>query len=206
MKKTMAFLLAVLLLAALTACGSKSSDNNKKADATPEAIEAAVAEAIGDGYLATVDVTEEEMLHSALNYLDLEKVKSYKAKQSEVTALNPDAVVIVECEDGYADEAVDLINESYANTVNYSRQYPFEIAKVEGARLYKVDNLVIYIIAGASADENSSEEDAAKLAAAEYQKIDDVIKGFFGSVPENLAVIPEADDNGGGHPGGLIGG
>lgn len=47
-----------------------------------------------------------------------------------------------------------------------------------------------------------SDEDAAKLAASEYEKIDNTIKELFGSLPENLAVIPEDNENNNG--GGLI--
>ena len=136
--------------------------------------------------------------------LDLDQVESYVAKQTQVPALNVDSVVIAKCKAGYADEAVDMINQSYAQTVSYIRQYPFGVAKVEGARLYKVDDLVIFIMAGAVADENATEEDAAKLAVSEYEKVDAAIKDLFGSIPQNLAVIP--DPNQGGNGGGLIGG
>jgi len=115
-----------------------------------------------------------------------------------------DAVVIAECEDGYADEAVKQLNESFAQTVDYIRQYPFGVAKVEGARLYKIGNTVMLIIAGASADEKASAEDEAKLAASEYEKIDNALKALFGTLPENLAVIPEATDNGGSDEGDMI--
>ncbi len=104
----------------------------------------------------------------------------------------------------YADEAVKLLNESFTQTVEYIRQYPFGVAKVEGARLYKVGNTVMLIIAGAYADENASAEDEAKLAASEYEKIDNALKELFGTLPENLVVIPEVTDNNGGNEGGLI--
>lgn len=56
----------------------------------------------------------------------------------------------------------------------------------------------MYITAGATPDENASEEDAAKLADEEYKKIDNAVKELFGTLPENLAVIPEDDGNHGG--------
>ena len=206
MKKFVTLLLAALMVMSFAACSSNKNDNTKKPEnnntdvvktATPAEIEAAIAKALGDGDLATVDVPEDEMWGSAIGSLDLTKVKSYVAKQSANVSIDMDSIVIAECEDGYADEAVKLLNEYYAQTVDYVRQYPFGVAKVEGARLYKVGNTVMLIIAGASADENASAEDEAKLAASEYEKIDNALKELFGTLPENLAVIPEATDNNG---------
>ena len=217
MKKWTALLLVLLLLGALAACSSgekkedtktpeSSSETQQEAKpVTPADIEAAIKKALGDGDLATEDVPEDEMFSCALGDFDMTKVKSYVAKQAKVTALNVDSIVIAECADGYADEAVGLMNEYYAHTVNYIRQYPFGVPKVEGAKLYKVDNTVMLIIAGASADSEASPEEEAKLAASEYEKIDNALKELFGKLPENLIVIPEQSEDGGSH-GGLIGG
>lgn len=224
MKKILALLLAAIMVMSFAACSSNKPADPQKPDssrsdtvkpndgskpdvaktATPKEIEAAIAKALGEGYLATIEVPEDEMWSSAISRLDLTKVKTYVAKQAENVSLDMDAVVIAECEDGYADEAVKQLNESFAQTVDYIRQYPFGVAKVEGARLYKIGNTVMLIIAGASADENASAEDEAKLAASEYEKIDNAIKALFGTLPENLAVIPEATDNGGSDEGDMI--
>ena len=56
----------------------------------------------------------------------------------------------------------------------------------------------MFILAGANADDSASDEDAAKLATSEYEKIDNAIKDIYGSIPTNLAVIPEPSDNNGG--------
>ena len=212
MKKFIALLLAALMVMSFAACSSNKNDDPKKPEssqtetnktddpgkksdevktAAPKDIEAAIAKALGNGDLATVDVPEEEISLSALGRLDMTKVKSYVAKQAAVPSVDLDAIVIAECEDGYADEAVTLFNESYAQTVDYIRQYPFGVAKVEGARLYKVGNTVMLIIAGASAGDGASAEDEAKLAAAEYEKIDNALRDLFGTLPENLAVAPK---------------
>lgn len=222
MKKLIALLLVLLTLAALTACASDpakpddtkpvetkpvdtgSSDTQPPAPAeiTPADVEAAIAAALGEGYLATVDVPEDEMYSSPIAALDLEQLESYVAKQAAVPAVDLDSVVVVKCKPGYADEAVNAINESFAQTVSYIRQYPFGVAKVEGARLYKYDDLVIFVLAGASADAEADPEEEAKLASVEYDKIDAAIAQLFGSLNENLAVVPEQSE----HHGGLIGG
>ena len=191
MKKWIVFILAALMLLSMAACGSNSGETEAPLKAaTPAEIEAAVAAALGDGCLATVDVPEEELFTSPVGDLDLTKVKSYVAKQSEVVSVDVDTIVIAECEDGYADEAVAKLNEAYGRILSYIRQYPFGVAKVEGARLYKVGSTVMLIIAGASYDGEDSEAEA-KLANEEYQKIDEALKGLFGSLPQNLIQIPE---------------
>lgn len=86
-------------------------------------------------------------------------------------------------------------HESYAQTLSYSRLYSFSVAKVEGARLYKFGDTVIFVIGGALAENGASAEDKAKLAASEYEKIDSAIKELFGTLPENLAVVTEPDDS-----------
>ncbi|MBR5410833.1 MAG: DUF4358 domain-containing protein [Clostridia bacterium] len=206
MKKVITVILAALMLLSFAACSSNQNNNSNnnastntneskndtpaKTEKSPAEIEEAIAKALGDGYLCTVDVPEEELFSSAIGRLDLTKVKNYVAKQAAVAAVDLDSVAIAECDDGYADEAVALFNEFYDQTISYIRQYPFGVAKVEGARLYKVGNTVIFIIAGASYDGEDSEAEA-KLAAEEYAKIDEAIKSIFGTVPENLAVIPK---------------
>lgn len=209
MKKIIALILALMMTVSLAACGTNTNEDPKEPnkntsqtddikEATPAEIEAAIAKALGDGYLATAEVPEEEIMMTALGRLDMEKVESYIVKQAVVTSVDLDTVVIVKCKDGYADEAVKAFNDAYAQTISYIRQYPFGVAKVEGARLYKIGDTVIYVIAGASADESASAEDAAKLSADEYKKIDAAIKDACGVLTENLAVIPEDSDTSGG--------
>ena len=126
MKKWIVFILAALMLLSMAACGSNSGETEAPLKAaTPAEIEAAVAAALGDGCLATVDVPEEELFTSPLGDLDLSRVKSYVAKQSEVVSVDVDTIVIAECEDGYADEAVAKLNEAYGRILSYIRQYPF---------------------------------------------------------------------------------
>lgn len=176
---------------------SDNSDSNSDVEesVSPADVEAAIAKALGDGYLSTVDVPEDEMFLSAMAGIDLSQVKSYVAKIAAVPSVNLDTVVAIKCKPGYADTAVDVLNSSYAQNISYIRQYPFSVAKVEGARLYKIGDTVIFVIGGANAEDGASAEDEAKLAASEYEKIDSAIKELFGTLPENLAVVTEPDDS-----------
>lgn len=222
MKKFISTIAIIAALCSLTACNgdtkshdssvsdsSQSGSNSTSSESSSDIgysdskptevalkdIEAAIVKALGDGYLCTEDVPEDEILLSCIGWLDMDKIDEYIVKQPAVFA--QDCVGIVKCKDGYADEAVKTLNERFAQNISYIRQYPFDVAKVEGTRIYKVGNIVMYITAGA-AYEGDKKEEEAKLAAAEYVKIDNVMKELFGSVPENLAVMPKEEENNGG--------
>lgn len=223
MKKLLCLALAALMLFGLAACAENGGETKApettlapettkapetteapKPAPTPAEIEAAVAAALGEGYLATVDVSEEDLWSCPLGWLeDLSILDTWVAKQAAVPALNMDTVIVAKCKDAAdADKVIGVYNDYLAQTVGYTRQYPFGAAKVQGARICKVDDLALFILAGAEADPEADEEAAAKLAAAEYEKIDAALEALFGYVPENLAVIPEDT----GASGGLLGG
>lgn len=217
MKKIFAFILATLMLISFAACSNQSGGNNdKKPDSNnstitpgdktssvkPADIEKAIKEAIGkDGYLCDTDISAEDL---ANRYdLDMTKVETFVAKENSVSSVNLDTVIILQVKAGYEADAIKAINGTYEQTVSYIRQYPFGVAKVEGARLYQNGNVVALILAGANAKDNATAEDRAKTADAEYQKIDNAWKSLFGSLPQNQIVIPEDNGNNGGG-GGLI--
>lgn len=178
---------------------SSTTDNNStdKPDEnktiTPADVEAVIAKALGEGYLCTEVVPAEEANLSCIGWLDGDKIESYVLKKP--TTYCQDMVAVVKCREGYADEAVQILNNYFAQNISYIRQYPFDVAKVEGTRIFKYDNIVMYITAGAAASGEISAEDEAKLAASEYEKIDSAIKQLFGTSPKNLAVITEPDNN-----------
>ena len=203
-KKIALILLSLVMALGIVACG-KATDNKKTDDngkenttvtATPAEIEQKIADAIGkDNYLCDTEI-EKDWLQNSFG-LDLSKVDSYVAKQNSISSVNPDTVIILKTKDDYADEAVKLLNDSFAQMVSYIRQYPFGTAKVLNARLYQSGDYVIYVIAGASYDGEDSEAEN-KLAVAEYAKIDEAIESVFGTLPKNLAVVPEDDGSAGG--------
>lgn len=230
MKKQLAIITAALLALSLTACsnsnektsgsdntsgsnsssssnssgsssGDNVSDNSQAAAPSPKEIEAAIAKALGDGYLCTADVPDDEILLSCIGWLDLTKVDEYVVKEPTIYA--QDTVGIVKCKEGYADEAAKILNDRFAQSISYIRQYPFDVAKVEGTRIFRSGDTLMYITAGAAADAEMSDEDAAKLADSEYKKIDKAMEDLFGKKLENLAVMPEESENSG-NQGGLI--
>lgn len=170
---------------------AKDNTNSDVQNLTASDIEKQIADAIGaDNYLCDTEIDEDTLQN--FYGLDITQIEDYAAKQNSINSVNPDTVVILKVKDGYADTAVEKLNTSYAQMVDYIRLYPFGTAKVLQARIYTSNNYVMYVIAGESYDGEDAEEEN-KLAASEYEKIDTVIKNVFGTVPENRAIVPEAE-------------
>ena len=199
MKKLVLIFLSIVMVFSLVACGTNSNKNNNggtNTTATPAEIEQKIADAVGkDNYLCDIEIDKDWLQNSF--QLDMSKVESYVAKQNSIGSVNPDTIIVLKTKDGYASDAVKTLNTYYAQVVSYIRQYPFGTAKVMNARIYQSGDYVLYIIAGASYDGEDSEAEN-KLAVSEYAKIDEAIKSVFGTLPENLAVVPEDDGNNGG--------
>lgn len=203
-KKIALILLSLVMVFSIVACG-KATDNKKTDDngngntiiaATPAEIEQKIADAVGkDNYLCDTDIDKDWLQNSF--QLDMSKVDSYVAKQNSISSVNPDTVIVLKVKDGYADEAVKALNTSFAQVVDYIRQYPFGTAKVLNARIYQSGNYVMYILSGASYDGEDSEAES-KLAVSEYAKIDEAVKSVLGTLPNNSAVVPEDDGSAGG--------
>lgn len=197
-KKITLILLSLVMAFSIVACG-KATDNKKTDDngkgnttvtATPAEIEQKIADAVGkDNYLCDIEI-DKDWLQDGFQ-LDMSKVERYVAKQNSIGSVNPDTVIVLKTKDGYASDAVKALNTYYAQVVSYIRQYPFGTAKVMNARIYQSGDYVLYIIAGASYDGEDSEAEN-KLAVSEYAKIDETLKSVLGTLPENLAVVPEA--------------
>ncbi len=174
-----------------TSDDTKDNTNSDVQNLTASDIEKQIADAIGaDNYLCDTEIDEDTLQN--FYGLDITQIEDYAAKQNSISSVNPDTVIILKVKDGYADTAVEKLNTSYAQMVDYIRLYPFGTAKVLQAKIYASDNYVMYVIAGESYDGEDTEEEN-KLAASEYEKIDTVIKNVFGTVPENRAIVPEAE-------------
>lgn len=195
MKRFLVLLFTAMLL--LTACGAEEKESSKKSgkkeekpneSATPESIEKAIREALGDGYQCPLDVTEDGFFLCALADVDMTKIASYVAKVNPVTAVHCDTVVVVRCrEASYADEVVKAFNDFFYRQMNYAAQYPMEPMKLQSTRIYKAGDLVMYICAGASAPERSDDATIIRISEEEYKKIEEAVKKELGFLPENLA-------------------
>lgn len=200
MKKYITIFAAAILLTSLTACSEKTNitpgsgtsgtvfKTSQKAS-EPQLLEAAVAEALGDGYYCTVPVSEEELALSLLDGLDLSKIESFVVKQTAKPDDKQDLIAIFKCKSGYAEELTAILNNYYGQVVINTRQHRRDVLKVNGTRIYNIGDMVMFILAGKSPEDGFSTDEEAALAEAEYAKIDGAIKKLFGTVPENLTEI-----------------
>ena len=87
MKKAITSVLALCMALSMAACSAKtqtsdattantSASEQAAKSAEPKDIEAAIAKAVGDGYLATVEVAADDLYLTPLADLDMSKISS----------------------------------------------------------------------------------------------------------------------------------
>ncbi len=189
MKKTTALLLALMMVLSLAACGNSNDNGNKDSgnttvDKTAQEVLDALKEKLGDSY--GCDLAEDEDRMTNYYGLDMSKINSWAAKSSENSALDPSTAVVLKVKDGYAEDAVALLQERYNQVLDYVRMYSMNVAQVEQARLFVNGNYVALLILGQTPDENTADE--AKLAQDEAAKVDAAWQDIFGSASNQLVV------------------
>lgn len=198
MKRILTFLLAVVMVFSLAACGSKAADSSGKTDVTMTAQEImdTLKEKLGDSFGCDVAETEDNI--SGYWGLDMGQVESWASMSNSNSAVNSSYAVIAKVKDGYAQDAAALLQASYEQVLSYSRMYNMDLQKVLQARLFVNGNYAALLILGAQGDWGASDEVQAKFAAEEAAKVDEVWRGIFGSA-DNGITIPEDDgsSNGG---------
>ena len=188
MKKVTALLLALMMVLSLAACGNSNDNGNKDSgnttvDKTAQEVLDALKEKLGDSYGCDLAESEDRMT----NYygLDMSKIDSWAAESCENSALDPSTAVVLKVKDGYAQDAVALLQERYNQVLDYVRMYSMNVAQVEQARLFVNGNYVALLILGQLPDENADE---AKLAQDEAAKVDAAWQDIFGSASNQIVV------------------
>ena len=194
MKRILTFVLALTMALSLAACGGKADDNKADVDMTAQQIMDTLKEKLGDSF--PCDALEDEDRMSGYWGLDMSKVEDWAAMSNSNSSLNPSTAVIVKVKDGYAQDAAALLQRGYEQTLSYSRMYNMDLQKVLQARLFVNGNYVALLILGAEGDWEASDEEQAKFAAEEADKVDSAWSGIFGSA-ENSITIPEDDGSSG---------
>lgn len=189
MKKATALLLALMMVLSLAACGNSNDNGNKDSgnttvDKTAQEVLDALKEKLGDSY--GCDLAEDEDRMTNYYGLDMSKIDSWAAESSENSALDPSTAVVLKVKDGYAQDAVALLQERYDQVLDYVRMYSMNVAQVEQARLFVNGNYVALLILGQTPDENTADE--AKLAQDEAAKVDAAWQDIFGSASNQLVV------------------
>ena len=198
MKRILTFLLAVVMVFSLAACGSKADSSGKTdVDMTAQEIMDTLKEKLGDSFGCDIAETEDNI--SGYWGLDMGQVESWASMSNSNSAVNSSYAVIVKVKDGCAQDAAALLQTGYEQILSYSRMYNMDLQKVLQARLFVNGNYVALLILGAQGDWEASDEAQAKFAAEEAAKVDEVWRGIFGSA-DNGITIPEEDgssNNGG---------
>lgn len=189
MKKATALLLALMMVLSLAACGNSNDNGNKDSgnttvDKTAQEVLDALKEKLGDSY--GCDLAEDEDRMTNYYGLDMSKIDSWAAESSENSALDPSTAVVLKVKDGYAQDAVALLQERYDQVLDYVRMYSMNVAQVEQARLFVNGNYVALLILGQTPDENTADE--AKLAQDEAAKVDAAWQDIFDSASNQLVV------------------
>ena len=193
MKRILTFVLALSMALSLAACGSKTDDNKKnntEVTMTAQEIMDTLKEKLGDSF--ECDTAESEDRMSGYWGFDMDKVEDWAAMGNSNSAINPSAAVILKVKDGYAQDAAALLQTGYEQILSYSRMYNMDLQKVLQARLFVNGNYVALLILGAEGDWETSDEEQAKFAAGEADKVDSAWKALFGSASNSIVIPAES--------------
>ncbi len=198
MKRILTFLLAVVMVFSLAACGSKADDSSGKTDVdmTAQEIMDTLKEKLGDSF--GCDVAEAKDNIGGYWGLDMEQVESWASMSNSNSAVNSSYAVIVKVKDGYAQDAAALLQTGYEQILSYSRMYNMDLQKVLQAHLFVNGNYVALLILGATGDWQLSDEELARFAAEEAVKVDEAWSGIFGSADNSITVPEDNGSNNGG--------
>ena len=124
MKKATALLLTLMMVLSLAACGNSNDNGNKDSgnttvDKPAQEVLDALKEKLGDSY--GCDLAEDEDRMTNYYGLDMSKIDSWAAESSENSALDPSTAVVLKVKDGYAQDAVALLQERYNQVLDYVR-------------------------------------------------------------------------------------
>ena len=192
MKRILTFFLALTMVLSLAACGGKADDNKGKIEVTMTAQEImdTLKEKLGDSF--GCDVAEAEDNISGYWGLDMEQVESWASMSNSNSAVNSSYAVIVKVKDGYSQDAAALLQTGYEQILSYSRMYNMDLQKVLQARLFVNGNYVALLILGAEGDWEASDEEQAKFAAGEADKVNSTWKALFGSASNSIVIPAES--------------
>lgn len=139
----------------------------------------AVKEAYGENYLPQMQY-DAEIFENVFGI----KEELYEEFIAEVPMMSGhvDTFVAIKAKEGKAEEVNQILETYQDNMLNNSFQYPMNLGKVEGARLYRNGDYVFYIILGGY-PEDGSEVDA-EMAKEQNQIAVDAIEAILGKADE----------------------
>lgn len=186
MNKFSKFLVVGLLASLLVGCASKVQPDLKPEEGAVEGengaisvteIQKAVEEHLGENYVATMDI-DEEQLEDRFG-ITVDNIEHYSAKQPMMSA-HVDTFIAIQSKEGKADE-VETELEAYRKlALDNTMNYPGNIAKVEASKVVRYENYVFFLMLGKfDYNVDGSEAEALDFAQEQTQDIEDIIESFF---------------------------
>jgi len=204
MKKKIVLLFALVFCLFITACDSQKEGNGGTEDNSEsiagdtedtdiegenleviedngwskemEAIQDAVVSAMGDNYWPNARVTR-EMLAGTYNISD----DLYDDYLGEVPLIstNVDTLLILKAKEGKLDELEDAVYAYRETLVDDTLQYPMNIGKIQASRIEVMGEYVCFVMLGASAVENDSQEEVITQCGEQNELALAVIGGIL---------------------------
>lgn len=164
MRKAVLTLCIAGMAAVCTSCGNtKQPETTIEETTVPVSLtelHEAVKEAYGDNYLPQMQYDAE--LFSNVFGITEELYEEFVAEAPMISA-HADIFVAVKAKEGKAEEVEQILDTYQENLVNNSLQYPMNLGKVEGARIYRNGDYVFYFILGGYPEDGSEiDVDTAK--------------------------------------------
>lgn len=152
----------------------------KKKTPSVKKIRKAVMEAYGENYHANYSLTSEE-----INQTYGLSSKWYTAAVADVPmiSVNVDTFVAVKAKDAKAKKKIKAKLEEYKDTqINDALQYPMNLLKFQGSRIYTKGDYVFFIMLGSIDNETmqtATEEEQIEMFKEQNQLAVDTIKELF---------------------------
>lgn len=179
MRRTTALAGILGIMIACTACTGTQQPETSVEETTQRSVaikelHTAVKEAYGENYIPSVMAYDEETMESVFGISD-DLYEEFVA-EAPMISVHVDTFVAIKAAEGKAEEVEQLLTAYRENLVNNSMQYPMNLNKVEGSRVYRNGDYVFYIMLGSL---DGTEEDVA-AAESQNQIAVDVIEGLLG--------------------------
>lgn len=168
--------------------GVLTNSGSESATSSAQAVLTALKKELGSSYTCDKKCGSRELENIGF---DMRYVESYAYECNSVSAINADVAIIVEVDSSYRNTAAELLQSYYEQIYNTMQMYNSDVYRVEQARIFSDGKYAALLILGDYGDWDQLEAEQASFAFGEALKVDRAWKKIFGSLPVNLAEIPE---------------
>lgn len=176
--RNLRIIITLLVTAVIFTACSGAKTNQVKLDALfLEKAHEAVKEAFGADYIASM-AYEKEMLQTIFG-INLEDVDTFIA-EGPMMSVHVDTFVGIRAKDGKGEAVTAALEDYRKKLVEDSMQYPMNMAKVNAATVYSIDDHVFFIMLGKMNEAGEqTEEEALAYEKAQVQIAIDAIEALL---------------------------